>query len=295
VDGIKTGYTRASGFNLVSSVRRDGRHIIAVVMGGKTAASRDAKMRDLIATHLPTAKVGNGNGAAVLVAQAPAPAPAPTEIAAIYQPDVRLPSPRPGKAEEAEEIVAYAPTAAPRDLVAAAMAEPALAPKRAPAPAPAAQQASSPAPATPPTPVMDPIFDRIAGATQVAEIAAAQMKANDDTLLRLTLIARNRTGAKDMVASAPRIRTSNPDAGEAGWHIQIGAVPTMEGAQELIEQAQSSMGPVLASRQPLTQEVARDGITLYRARFAGFDDKDEARDTCDKLKTKSFSCLAVRN
>ena len=42
VDGIKTGYTRASGFNLVTNVRRDGRHIIAVVMGGKTAASRDA-------------------------------------------------------------------------------------------------------------------------------------------------------------------------------------------------------------------------------------------------------------
>jgi D-alanyl-D-alanine carboxypeptidase len=53
VDGIKTGYTRASGFNLVSNVRRDGRHIIAVVMGGKTGASRDAHMRDLIAKHLP--------------------------------------------------------------------------------------------------------------------------------------------------------------------------------------------------------------------------------------------------
>ena len=35
VDGIKTGYTRASGFNLVSSVQRDGRSIVAVVLGGK--------------------------------------------------------------------------------------------------------------------------------------------------------------------------------------------------------------------------------------------------------------------
>jgi D-alanyl-D-alanine carboxypeptidase len=47
-DGIKTGYTRASGFNLVSSVQRDGRHIIAVVLGGKTAKSRDHHMVKLL-------------------------------------------------------------------------------------------------------------------------------------------------------------------------------------------------------------------------------------------------------
>ena len=37
VDGIKTGYTRASGFNLVTSVHRDGRYIVAVVLGGRSA------------------------------------------------------------------------------------------------------------------------------------------------------------------------------------------------------------------------------------------------------------------
>jgi D-alanyl-D-alanine carboxypeptidase len=48
VDGIKTGYTGASGFNLASSVQRNGRRIIAVVMGGRTAAARDAQMVSLI-------------------------------------------------------------------------------------------------------------------------------------------------------------------------------------------------------------------------------------------------------
>jgi len=47
-DGIKTGYTRASGFNLVSSVERDGRRLIAVVLGGKTAKSRDQHMAKLL-------------------------------------------------------------------------------------------------------------------------------------------------------------------------------------------------------------------------------------------------------
>ena len=48
MDGIKTGYTRASGFNLLTSVRRDGHHIVAVVLGGATAAARDRIMAGLI-------------------------------------------------------------------------------------------------------------------------------------------------------------------------------------------------------------------------------------------------------
>src|SRR5262245_16098281 len=47
VDGIKTGYTEASGYNLVSSVRRDGKHIVGVVLGGTSNAARDARMRQL--------------------------------------------------------------------------------------------------------------------------------------------------------------------------------------------------------------------------------------------------------
>lgn len=55
VDGIKTGFINASGFNLVTSVRRDGRSVVAVVLGGRTAASRDAHMRELLQRHLPLA------------------------------------------------------------------------------------------------------------------------------------------------------------------------------------------------------------------------------------------------
>jgi D-alanyl-D-alanine carboxypeptidase len=55
VDGIKTGYTEASGYNLVASVRRDDRHIVAVVLGGKSNAKRDARMRQLIEQFIPAA------------------------------------------------------------------------------------------------------------------------------------------------------------------------------------------------------------------------------------------------
>jgi D-alanyl-D-alanine carboxypeptidase len=52
VDGIKTGYTEASGYNLVTSVRRDEKHIVAVVLGGTSNAARDARMRQLIEDHI---------------------------------------------------------------------------------------------------------------------------------------------------------------------------------------------------------------------------------------------------
>ncbi|MCW9045499.1 MAG: D-alanyl-D-alanine carboxypeptidase [Alphaproteobacteria bacterium] len=47
-DGIKTGYIRASGFNLVASVERDGRRVVGVVFGGKTSKRRDKHMAQLL-------------------------------------------------------------------------------------------------------------------------------------------------------------------------------------------------------------------------------------------------------
>lgn len=58
VDGIKTGYTRASGFNLVSSVSSRNRRIVAVVMGGRSGRSRNAQMKKLIRAYLPKASTG---------------------------------------------------------------------------------------------------------------------------------------------------------------------------------------------------------------------------------------------
>ena len=55
MDGIKTGYTHDSGFNLVTSVHRNGRHIVAVVLGGSSGGARDARMRELIETQIARA------------------------------------------------------------------------------------------------------------------------------------------------------------------------------------------------------------------------------------------------
>lgn len=62
VDGIKTGYTRASGYNLVSSAVADGRSVVGVVMGGRSGAARDQQMRKLLAAYMPKAsRRGSGD------------------------------------------------------------------------------------------------------------------------------------------------------------------------------------------------------------------------------------------
>jgi D-alanyl-D-alanine carboxypeptidase len=101
VDGIKTGYTRASGFNLVSSVIDRDRSIVAVVMGGRTGASRNAQMKDLIARYLPKASTrGRGN----LIARG-APANTTLAIAALELPKV---GPVPSQRHQGNQRLAFA-------------------------------------------------------------------------------------------------------------------------------------------------------------------------------------------
>ncbi|XBQ15958.1 MAG: D-alanyl-D-alanine carboxypeptidase family protein [Oceanicaulis sp.] len=48
VNGLKTGYIRASGFNIAVTAERDGRRLVAVVMGGASQGARDAHARELV-------------------------------------------------------------------------------------------------------------------------------------------------------------------------------------------------------------------------------------------------------
>jgi D-alanyl-D-alanine carboxypeptidase len=76
VTGIKTGYTRMSGFNLVTAVQRGERRVVAVVLGGVSAGARDAKMRSLIEAKTSLASVKRTLPRITEIADA-APMPAP--------------------------------------------------------------------------------------------------------------------------------------------------------------------------------------------------------------------------
>ncbi|WP_085909403.1 D-alanyl-D-alanine carboxypeptidase [Kiloniella majae] len=98
-DGIKTGYTRASGFNLVASVVRNNRRLIGVVFGGKTGRSRDRHMKEILdksfkrvgitqVAKLPVAPKRNPRRESVFVSAPPPPKSRPTLTAST---DLSLP------------------------------------------------------------------------------------------------------------------------------------------------------------------------------------------------------------
>lgn len=56
MDGFKTGYINASGFNLVASARQDGRRLIGIVFGGKSSKTRNEHMAEILNTGFKKAK-----------------------------------------------------------------------------------------------------------------------------------------------------------------------------------------------------------------------------------------------
>ena len=110
MDGIKTGYTRMSGFNLVSSVRVDGKHVVAAVFGGSTAQTRNAHMRAILFQTLEKASPSRtrpmpkpGKPAPLLVANAAsAPAPANLPPVIVTEPASRADA-KPAKREKVSE------------------------------------------------------------------------------------------------------------------------------------------------------------------------------------------------
>lgn len=127
VDGIKTGYTRASGYNLATSAQAGGRSIVAVVLGARSGASRNAHMTNLVERYLPQAsRSGSGN----LIAKKASPATPDIGTASAFSlpttgpvPDVRFNGVQ--ASAYAETVTNSVPT--PMQAVAPA-ATPALAP-----------------------------------------------------------------------------------------------------------------------------------------------------------------------
>ncbi|CDZ54630.1 D-alanyl-D-alanine carboxypeptidase [Neorhizobium galegae bv. orientalis] len=283
VDGIKTGYTRAAGSNLATSAQLDGRSIVAVVLGSRSSAVRDATMRKLVADYLPEASRG---GSSSLIAQAaPAPvAPAPSApvraapAVAATQSDVRqmaaldLPpsGPRPGARYAEQQAAAMAPAAA-----SAYAAEPEQ--KKV---ITQAMNTAMGGVAAVPTPAPEYMPAR----TEEAAAHRAGRSTVDDVTTASTKVSA--VSAKAGQSAAAASMASN------GWVIQIGASPNQKQAQDLLQNAQDKGGKVLRSAKPFTVAFSNNGEQIYRARFGGFDDQKTAVDACNVLKKKGISCWA---
>jgi len=323
VDGIKTGFTRASGFNLVTSVHRDGRYIVAVVMGGHSAFERDAHMRELIGDHIKEAVlkrtapvVAEQREEPVAFAKAPMashadPAPTasinPQAVAAAANDPIR-------------PLLVKTITFRTAPVQSASLAPmPALVPVAALAPQPSAQPSTQVATRSlPPAPPADQMRTVIASAepTPIAQTvptqadpapapnhAATQIEPATPVAAKVEPTKPEPAKLEPIVAPTkveiikPDVAASAPSArmhAHGGWLIQIGAFDGEDEARQHLSAAQLKVRNALAAADPFTERVQKGDKALYRARFAGFD-KATAEAACKELKRSDFECMALKD
>ena len=305
VDGIKTGFIRKSGFNLVTSVRRGNRHLVAVVIGGASAGARDARMRSLIeeyiaqgASERTVAKITEGTQVAeaqqpkqllpfLPPAQATQTAPATLAARADTTATVAPSRQAPGSAEPIVAIpvrtLTVRPAAAAQSAgstvlaLAAAGAGQTPAPQAAPMAPPPAPPVAAPAAAAPMAPQVQ--YHTASDVAPPPAVRPAPHPATRTASLSTT----------EAPAAAPRQTQTR-----SGWIIQVGAYPAESEARERLQSAQTAAKSLLGRADPFTEAVQKGSETLYRARFAGLDEA-RAEAACRQLKRSKIECFTVKN
>jgi D-alanyl-D-alanine carboxypeptidase len=284
VDGIKTGYTRASGFNLLTSVHRDGRSLIAVVMGGRSAGGRDRIMENLIADHI-------GEASTTHTATAVADASSAETIEPAGEPALALPArTRPVVVAEARLQRASATIKTPN----AAGEGDDDDGDEAPAPQPILKAPAGALRVAQPR-AADPAF--VKGPDGAKPSAKNEARLAAASALVMPPLGRPESPAEDesRPARASEQNDNNDGPTARGWMIQIGAPDNPAKANALLIRARERNPSTLASAKPLTEKVRKRDATLYRARFAGLDDSASAEAACRALKRTGFSCFTAHD
>jgi D-alanyl-D-alanine carboxypeptidase len=298
VDGIKTGYTRASGFNLLTSVKRDGRYIVAVVLGGRSAGSRDARMRSLIGTNIARASTKPQSQQQIAEAPtAPIPAPRPqfeTPAATLPQlaaaASVPMPLRAPLASSELTATVSPGSNTPLKPVKVKTMTVKLVPPKEAPdshtaevAEGDAADQNDTPetAEAAPVESAVPPALPTPRRSV-LAKLQPVLTAAKNATV----------TSAKAAEASGDQAIPERPTT-RRGWAIQIGAYEDKGEAKQRISSAKNKVVSVVHKAEAYIERTVKGAKTYYRARFAGFD-RDQAQAACKKLKHDDIACMALK-
>jgi D-alanyl-D-alanine carboxypeptidase len=297
VDGIKTGFTNASGFNLMTSARIEGRHVVGVILGGRSGASRDNQMAALMRSYLPRAYAGSPTSS-VIADAGERQRPTAQETARARAVDVETtaattPEPAPVRAARASEtsmraVVASAPggsATTPSTL------KWTTGPAGAPRPAQYASAGADMVPLPVPTSPGQKIEARLPAVQPVPEPPAREVAA----AARAERVAKLETEAEPRREPARDLPGTSLKPRPGSWVIQLGAAEDEDKARAILAEARSRSGGALADTKPYTEKVVREGTTLYRARFSGFDEADSAQDACRSLKSRGFACFATRS
>jgi D-alanyl-D-alanine carboxypeptidase len=307
VDGIKTGFIRKSGFNLVTSVRRGNRHLVAVVIGGASGGARDARMRSLIeeyigqaATERTAAKIVEGASAhaqakpltipvlGIQLPRAEAAGADPGRPDSTATASVAPARPAPGSSEPIAAIPVRTLTVRAANTVQnAAMAALSLAAAGAgQVPAAATPPAPAPAAETPPTPQYH--------TASAASVPAPAPPASKQAAANVAPARQAAAQASEPPVTQTAAISASPKAPRPGWMIQIGAFPDEGEARERLQSARNLAKGILGKADPFTERVVKGRETLYRARFVGLDER-RAEAACKYFKKNNIDCFAVKN
>ncbi|MET0606257.1 MAG: D-alanyl-D-alanine carboxypeptidase [Beijerinckiaceae bacterium] len=285
IDGIKTGFVRASGFNLLTSARLDGRHIVAVVLGGRSGRSRDALMASLVTSSMGRAYAG-ARIAPTVGETTFASAERPTEILKV----AASANPTPDEAPRAIIRLAAVRTADLSDSRPAPITTSSISPPR---PMARPLEASAARPVAANVAIIPPLPSPIARSTHETETTSAPRSVAAYAPVQTASAAPARpTPASAPAATTTAVAKSAAPSHPSSWVIQLGATEDEAKANAVLARAKAKSRAV-AKASPFTERITKDGATLWRARFAGFD-SDEAQAACKALKRDGFNCFAAR-
>lgn len=299
-EGIKTGYTSASGFNLVASVKRGSKHVVGSVFGGASASSRNQTMRTLLQmalfkasstkTRIPTASAAiararpspeprpEARPAQQVAAAALKPSIAPTNWpSATPAPDTRpqldvarvrpvLVAPRPSRQAPTEQLTALPPIPPPVRVASAAPM------------APAPVEASRPILVSQP-PLM------------AAGLAPGLPASRGNPPSSFQQQAANLSGGAALQPRPPV--ASRPAIGQTDVQIQIGAYASAAEADRQLVATRQKAADLLGNAQASTQQTSANGKILWRARFSGFQAAN-AGTVCTELRRRQIDCLVAK-
>ena len=297
-DGIKTGYTRAAGFNLVASAERDGKRIIATVFGGQSTAARNQKVAELldlgfrkVPTRValrPTSKPAytgpGGAGPIVVAAGTAAPRVAGKVIRVVRAPSRSIrPMPRPAPAVPDEALVA-AIGAEIEGLVSDVVGAVAPAAEAAPGPKPAAEpdavETVASAAVSKPTPEV-PV--EIVAATALAPRTAPAPEPRPAEIILAAVEPETPVEPAD-----PEVITRLSSAGGRHWGINVGRYGSeFEAERILLKTALVE----LATLGEALRKVARSSQG-FEANFVGLT--EEGADlACRRLSARNTTCSVI--
>ncbi len=277
IDGIKTGYTRASGFNLTSSIWSGRKHVVAVVLGGKTARKRDNFMARVLKKSLRKARRGKSKKqfvAANFARKAPR-----RKIAAVQR---RTPP----KRHVVQKQVVKKVTPQKQVIAQRQPVKQKAAVKR---PAPIKQQPFvQKAALKKDTSRMSNSRDNQDLTNVPAQEIVVQRK---ETIVKQAEVAsKSQIDPSDTTGDISQKQPIVTTPPQGPYHIQIGAFGSEEDAERRLHSIGSKAGKLLTGHKSFTMLVPSNNV--YRARFAGFSEAD-ARKTCKQLKKKAIDCMAI--